>query len=263
MRTLYGLHPVRELLGAGARGLTEVWIAEGQRGREVEALEAMVRETGAPVRRAPRGQLDRLAGSRHHQGVVAIVADYRYHALEDLLSQAGERDEPPLLVVLDGIEDPQNLGAIIRSAHALGAHGVIVAKDRAAGITAAVAKASAGAIEHCWVARVTNISQSIELMKEFGIWSTALATDGDRAIGEIDLSGPTALVIGNEGEGIRPLVRRTCDYTARIQMGGELGSLNAAASASIALYEAARQRCRASTSSGGSGCGESEGESRS
>jgi 23S rRNA (guanosine2251-2'-O)-methyltransferase len=262
MRALYGIHPVRELVRAGAEGLSELWVAEGLRGREIDDLERMARQAGAKVHSAPRTRLDRLAGTHRHQGVVAVVADYRYRDLEELLSQPRARGEPPLLVVLDGVEDPQNLGAVIRSAHALGAHGVVIARDRAAGITAAVAKASAGAIEHCPVARVTNIAQAIESLKESGLWSTAMAADGDRTIDAVDLSGPSALIIGNEGEGIRPLVKRTCDYIARIEMAGKLGSLNAAVSASIALYEAMRQRLRTGGSPARGGDGESEGESR-
>jgi 23S rRNA (guanosine2251-2'-O)-methyltransferase len=145
-------------------------------------------------------------------------------------------------VLLDGVEDPQNLGAVIRSAHALGADGVVVPRDRAAAVTPAVAKASAGAVEHCPVVRVTNLARTVEELKEGGIWTVAAVPDGGRELQEIDLTGPTALVIGGEGQGIRPLVRRTCDHEARIPMVGRVGSLNASASAAIALYEAARQR---------------------
>ena len=148
----------------------------------------------------------------------------------------------PLLVVLDGVEDPHNLGAIIRSAHALGAHGVVIPKDRAVGVTPAAAKASAGAVERCPVARVTNVAKTLEALKEAGVWSVALAADGERPIAELDLKGPTALVLGSEGEGLRPLVRRTCDLSASIPMTGDLDSLSVSASAAVALYEAARQR---------------------
>ena len=153
MRTLYGLNPVREFLRAGGEGIAELWLGEGsERARTFADLARLARERGAKVREAPRPKLDRLAGTERHQGVVAVVADYRYRELEDLLALASSAGEPALLVVLDGIVDPQNLGAIIRSAHALGAHGVVVPKDRAAGVTPAAAKASAGAVEHCPVA---------------------------------------------------------------------------------------------------------------
>jgi len=247
VRVVYGVNPVRELLRAGGEGLAELWLAEGaERPRAFSELERLGRERGAKVRTAPRPRLDRLAGGAAHQGVVAVVADYRYRDVEDLLAAARERDEPPLLVVLDGVEDPQNLGAVVRSAHALGAHGVILPRDRAAGVTPAAAKASAGAVEHCPVARVANLSRTLEQLKEAGVWSVAAVPDGDRALREVDLAGPTALVVGGEGEGVRPLVRRTCDFTARIPMAGRLGSLNASAAAAIALYEAARQRAERS-----------------
>ena len=242
MRTLYGVNPVRELLRAGGEGLSELWLLEGSdRGRAFADLARLARERGAKVREAPRERLDRLSGTDRHQGVVAVVADYRYRELDELLEAAAE-PAAPLLVVLDGIEDPHNLGAIIRSAHALGAHGVVIPKDRAVGITAVAAKASAGAVEHCPVARVTNLSQALEKVKQAGIWTVALAADGDDELPAVDLTLPTALVIGSEGAGIRPLVRRTCDRAARIPMHGKVGSLNASTSAAIALYEALRQR---------------------
>ncbi len=243
MRTIHGVNPVRELLRAGGDA-AEVWVAEGaERGRLAEILR-LAREGGVRLKEAPRQKLDRLAGTDRHQGVVAVVADYRYREVEDLLEVARGRGEPPLLVLLDGIEDPQNLGAIIRSAHALGAHGVVIPKDRAAGITSTAAKASAGAVEHCPVARVTNIAQAMETMKESGIWMVGLAADGKGEIASLDLAIPTALVVGGEGQGLRRLVRERCDHVVRIPMSGEIASLNASTSAAICLYEAARQRAR-------------------
>jgi 23S rRNA (guanosine2251-2'-O)-methyltransferase len=242
MRIIYGLNPVRELLRTAAE-VSELWLAEGgTRGAAFAELERLARRADAKVRNAPRAKLDRLAGTDRHQGVVAVVADFRYAELDDLLARAKEAGDPPLLVVLDGVEDPHNLGAIIRSAHALGAHGVVIPKDRAVGVTPAVAKASAGAVERCAVARVTNVAQCLEALKEAGVWSVALAADAEKPLGDHDLRGPTALVLGSEGEGLRPLVRRTCDLAARIPMMGELDSLSVSASAAIALYEVARQR---------------------
>ena len=243
MRVVYGLNPVRELLRTATAEVSELWLAEGgTRGAAFAELERLARKGGAKVRAAPRPKLDRLAATDRHQGVVAVVADFRYADVADLLAAAKASGRPPLLIVLDGVEDPHNLGAIIRSAHALGAHGVIIPKDRAVGVTPAVAKASAGAVERCPVARVTNVAQAVEALKEEGVWSVALAADGDRPLREIDFKGPIALVLGSEGEGLRPLVRRTCDLAARIPMMGELDSLSVSASASVALYEAARQR---------------------
>lgn len=243
MRVVYGVNPVRELLRAGGEGLSELWLSEGgTRGPAFAELDRLGRAAGAKVRAAPRQKLDRLAGTDRHQGVVAVVADFRYAEPGELLAAAGASGRAPLLVVLDGVEDPQNLGAIVRSAHALGAHGVLIPKDRAVGVTPAVAKASAGAVERCPIARVTNVSKAIEGLKEAGVWSVALAADGERPLSAVDLTSPVALVLGSEGEGIRPLVRRTCDLSARIPMLGEVDSLSVSASAAVALYEAARQR---------------------
>ncbi len=243
MRVVYGVNPVREKLRAGAGEVAELWLAEGStRGAAFAELERLARAAGAKVREAPRQKLERLAGTDRHQGVVAVVADFRYAELDDLLAAAAASGRPALLVLLDGVEDPHNLGAIIRSAHALGAHGVVIPKDRAVGVTPAAAKASAGAVERCPVARVTNVAKTLEALKEAGVWSVALAADGDRPLADVDLRGPTALVLGSEGEGLRPLVRKTCDLSASIPMKGEVDSLSVSASAAVALYEAARQR---------------------
>lgn len=244
MRVVYGVNPIRELLAAGGE-VAELWIQEGGV-RAAPEFERLGKELGARVRHAPRAKLDRLAETDRHQGVVAVVADFRYRELDELVEAAKRGGVPPLLVVLDGVEDPHNLGAVIRSAHALGAHGVVIPRDRAVGVTPVVVKASAGAAEICPVARVTNIARSLEEMKEAGIWTVALAADGDRSIEEVDLAGATAVVLGSEGEGVRSLVRRTCDYVARIPMRGGFESLNVSASAAISLYEAARQRGGAS-----------------
>lgn len=243
MRIVYGVNPVREILRAGGEGLSELWLAErGTRGAAFAELERLGRSAGARVRASPRAKLDRLAGTDRHQGVVAVVADFRYTALEELVQAGAGSGEPPLLVILDGVEDPHNLGAIIRSAYALGAHGVVIPKDRAVGVTPVVAKASAGAVERCSVARVTNVAKTVESLKGAGIWSVALAADGDRTLTEVDLRGPVALVLGSEGEGLRPLVRKTCDLTARIPMKREMDSLSVSAAAAVCLFEAARQR---------------------
>lgn len=240
MRIVYGVNPVRELLQAGTE-VAEVWIQEGGV-RAGSELERLGREAGAAVRHAPRSRLDKVAGSDRHQGVVAVVADFRYSELGDLLDAAKAAGQPALIVVLDGVEDPHNLGAVIRSAQALGANGVVIPRDRAVGVTPAVAKASAGAVERCRVARVTNIARSLEELKEGGVWTVALAADGERSLDEIDFVGSMAIVLGSEGEGVRPLVRRSCDFVARIPMKGGFESLNVSASAAVALYEAARQR---------------------
>jgi 23S rRNA (guanosine2251-2'-O)-methyltransferase len=240
VRLVYGVNPVRELLQAGGE-VSELWLQEGGV-RAAPELERLGKELGAKVRHAPRARLDKLSGSDRHQGVVAVVADFRYSELEELLAAASEANQPPLLVVLDGVEDPHNLGAIIRSAQALGAHGVVIPRDRAVGVTPVVAKASAGAVERCRVARVTNIARSLEELKAAGVWTVALAADGERTLEDVGLQGAIAIVLGSEGEGVRPLVRRSCDFVARIPMKGGFESLNVSATAAVALYEAARQR---------------------
>jgi 23S rRNA (guanosine2251-2'-O)-methyltransferase len=245
VRVIYGVNPVKELFRAGGEGLDELWLAEGARSPSVEELERKAHEVGARVKHAPRQKLDRLAGVDRHQGVVAVLsADFRYAEVEEILEAARRRGQPPLLVVLDGVEDPQHLGAIARSAVALGAHGLIIPRDRAVGVTPVVVKASAGVIERCLVARVVNIAREIEALKQHGVWSVALCADGQGELSARDLSGGTALVLGSEGEGIRHLVKQTCDHTARIGMVGEVESLSVSAAAAVALYEAARQRRR-------------------
>ncbi len=243
MRIVYGMNPVRELLRSGAEGLSELWLAEGgDRPRAFAELERAARDRGAKVRSAPRQRLDRLAGVSQHQGIVAVVADYRSRELPEILEAAAASGRPPLVVLLDGLEDPQNLGAIVRSAHALGAHGVVLPRDRAVGVTPAAAKASAGAVEHVAIARVTNLVRAIEALKTSGLWTVCAVPDGDQDLASVDLRGPTALVLGGEGQGVRPLVRRSCDHAVRIPRLGRVGSLNASAAAAIALYEVVRQR---------------------
>jgi len=244
-RFVYGLNPVLEALHAHPQDVVRVLVERGRGGhrshggdRVAEAAAA----AGVRVEEAPHGELARRSGGGVHQGVGAEVAEFRYVELLDLMEAARTRGEPPFLLALDGVTDPQNLGALVRSAHALGAHGVVLPKDRAAGVTPAVAKAAAGALEHCPLARVTNLSRAIEDLKEEQVWSVALAPDGDRDVAEVDLTSGIVLVLGSEGKGVRPLVRKTCDLVARIPMPGQIGSLNVAAAGAVALYEAARQR---------------------
>src|SRR5262249_53865801 len=177
-----------------------------------------------------------------HQGVAARLREFAYASLEDVLARAKASDRPPLVVVADGLQDPHNLGAVIRSADALGVHGVVLPKDRSVGVTATVAKASAGAVEHVSVARVTNLSRALEELKEAGLWVAAADPDGEQLLWEARLDGPLAVVVGAEGAGVRPGVLKHCDLRLRIPMGGQVGSLNASVSAALVLYEVARQR---------------------
>jgi 23S rRNA (guanosine2251-2'-O)-methyltransferase len=241
-RFVYGVNPVLEALKAHPREVVRVLVERTREGRRSQGAERVVEtaaQAGVRVEDVPHGELSQRSRSGVHQGVGAEVAEFRYAELEDVLEGLSA---PAFLLVLDGVTDPQNLGALVRSAHALGAHAVVVPKDRAAGITPAAFKAAAGALEHCPVVRVTNLSRALEQMKERGIWTVALVADGDPELGGIDLTVPTALVLGSEGSGVRPLVRKTCDHVARIPMAGQVGSLNVAAAGAIALYEVARQR---------------------
>jgi 23S rRNA (guanosine2251-2'-O)-methyltransferase len=246
-RFVYGVNPVLEALKVHPNEVVRVLLERGKEGRRSQGADRVAHaaaQAGVRVEDVGQGELAHRSRSGVHQGVGAELADFRYAELEDLL--AGFRGPAPaLLLVLDGVTDPQNLGALVRSAHALGAHGVVLPKDRAAGVTPAAFKAAAGALEHCPVARVTNLSRALERIKEQGIWTVALAAEADRELSALDLTVPTAVVLGSEGTGVRPLVRKTCDHLARIPMAGQVGSLNVAAAGAVALYEIARQRLRA------------------
>jgi 23S rRNA (guanosine2251-2'-O)-methyltransferase len=231
--TVYGFRPVIEALRGGRRKVFEVLDATGN----AEVAKA-ARTAGVPVRKVPQARIGELARGGVHQGIAARVEPYPYVELEDLL---GPPD--PLVVVLDGVTDPQNLGAVLRVADGAGASGVVIPKDRAAGVTAAAVKASAGASEHVPVARVTNLRRAVDLMKEAGLWVYA-AEVGGRPHTDLDLTGPVGLVLGSEGRGVRRLVREGCDGTVSIPMLGAVGSLNVSVASAVLLYEAGRQRGR-------------------
>ena len=241
---LYGLHPVLEALRAQDRELHRIYLEQGRRGRAVEEILELARARHVPVAFELREGLDRRAGTARHQGAIGVAAAKAYLSLDDLLESAGKLDAP-LLLVLDGIEDPHNLGAILRTAEAVGAQGVIVPARRAVGLTATVAKVSAGAVEHLPVARVGNLSQAIERLKEARFWIYGLDTKGSRNYAEVDYRGPVALVVGGEGRGMRPLVAGRCDGTVRIPMRGKVESLNVSVATAIVLYEILRQRAGA------------------
>jgi 23S rRNA (guanosine2251-2'-O)-methyltransferase len=245
LRFVYGINPVLEALRAHPEQIARVLLERGRDGRRPPGAERVAQaaaQAGVRTDEAHPGELNRRTSHGVHQGVGAELADFAYSELPDLIEAAKAASAPPFLLVLDGVTDPQNLGALARSAHALGAHGLVLPKDRSATITPAAAKAAAGALEHCPVARVTNLSRALEEMKAAGLWIVGLAAEGDRPLQQIDLRTPLALVLGSEGKGIRPLVRKHCDHLARIEMAGRLGSLNVGAAGAIALYEVARQR---------------------
>ena len=245
MRFLYGVNPVLEALRAHPGEIRRVYVERGRDGRRSQGGEKVAeaaKAAGVRVEDAAHGDLERRSQGGVHQGVGAELADLAYVELPDLLEAAQARGTPPFLLVLDGVTDPQNFGALVRSAHALGADGVVIPKDRSAGMTPAASKAAAGALEHCKVARVTNLSRAIEDLKAANVWTVALAAEGEQELAQLDLTTGIALVMGSEGAGVRKLVREHCDHLARIPMAGNLGSLNVSAAGAIALYEVVRQR---------------------
>ncbi len=239
---LTGIHAVREALEAG-RPLELIVIARGRRGERIEEIVQFARRRGVPVRFEDRAQLDRLAGTRNHQGALAIAGAKQVTPLEDLLRQAASaRSAPGLLVLLDGVGDPQNLGAIVRSALAAGATGIVIPERRAVGLTEAVARASAGALAHLPVARVTNLGRAMESLKEAGYWLVGLDERAEKRYTEVDLTGAVAIVLGGEGKGLHELVRTRCDFVVSIPTSGPVRSLNVSVAAGVVLFEAVRQR---------------------
>ncbi|MEE9615091.1 MAG: 23S rRNA (guanosine(2251)-2'-O)-methyltransferase RlmB [Thermodesulfobacteriota bacterium] len=253
-RLVYGINPVREALrgrgGRGAKGgsggeVEKVVVSEGRCGRAAEEILKDAASKGIKVERVARKALDTLAGTQKHQGVLATLrGEYPYRDIEDLLSAWKESGTRAFFLVLDSIQDPQNLGSLVRTAHAAGVHGVITPKDRSAEVTAAVVKASAGATEHTRVARVTNLADALKRLKEEGVWVVGVEADSEEDIFTADLDRDLALVIGSEGKGIRRLVRERCDFCVSIPMAGRINSLNAAQAGAVALFEAKRQRGR-------------------
>src|SRR5690606_10528155 len=242
-RHVWGINPVLEALRARPEAIDRLLIADGALPTGVSGeLQSRARAARLSVERRPREHLHQLTDGGVHQGVVAVMRAYAYAEVEDLLEIASQAGEPPPLVALDGIQDPHNLGAIVRSAHALGAHGLIVTKDRAAPVTGVVAKASAGAIEHLRIARVTNLSRTLEDLKQAGLWIAAADPEGESTLWEARLDGPLAVVVGAEGPGVRPGVLKHCDLKVRIPMAGKVASLNASVSAALLIGEVARQR---------------------
>ena len=238
---LEGRNAVSEALKSG-RTIDKIFVADGDIDKGLQRLAAQAKEAGAVVVSVDRRKLDAMSYTRAHQGIIALAAAHEYATIDDILAEAAARGEAPLIVSCDELSDPHNLGAILRSAECAGAHGVIIPKRRSVGLTATVAKASAGAVEYMKVARVTNINSAISELKDKGVWVFGTAAEGSIPMYQADLSGPAAIVIGNEGDGMSPLVRKNCDVMVSIPMAGRISSLNASAAASILLYEAVRQR---------------------
>ncbi|MDR0862651.1 MAG: 23S rRNA (guanosine(2251)-2'-O)-methyltransferase RlmB [Oscillospiraceae bacterium] len=236
-----GRNAVLEAIRAGVP-LDKVYIAKGETDASLAHIASNARNAGAVVVDADRRKLDALSRTHAHQGVVALTAAAAYVEVADILAIARERGEEPLIVVCDGISDPHNLGAIIRTAEAAGAHGVVIPKRRSAGITAIVAKTSAGAAFHLPVARVANLTAALQELKEQGVWIYGTAPLAETVLWETDLRGAAAIVVGSEGEGMGRLVSETCDFQVKIPMAGKISSLNASVSAALIIYEAVRQR---------------------
>lgn len=239
---IFGRNAVKELLASG-RDIEKLFIQTGDREGSVNLLIGIASERRIPIIEADRSKLDSLSLGAHHQGVVAIAAERNYSTVDEILAYAEERGEKPFIIILDGVEDPHNLGAIIRSAECSGAHGVIIPKRRAVGLTSTAAKASAGAIEHMRVAKVTNLAMTIDELKERGLWLYAADMDGDSYY-DTDFSGAVALVMGSEGFGISRLVKEKCDFTLSIPLYGRVNSMNVSCAAAVLMTEVARQKNR-------------------
>ncbi len=237
---VFGVNPVREAL-RGSRGAFALYLQIGASDHRLEKIVALAGQRGVPLHRREKTDLTRMCGSSHHQGVALDVEPFPYADIDQVVAEASESGAPGLLLVLDGIQDPHNLGALIRSAACAGANAVIIPRDRACGVTGAAEKASAGAAETVPVVQVTNISQALESLKTAGYWVYGLTGEASSRLYDIDFSGNVVLVIGAEGEGIRPLVRKQCDVLMSIPLHGGVGSLNASVAGGIALFEVAKK----------------------
>ncbi|HBM80334.1 MAG: 23S rRNA (guanosine(2251)-2'-O)-methyltransferase RlmB [Clostridiales bacterium] len=236
-----GRNPVIEALKSG-RTIEKIYVSKGSYEGSIRQIISMAREGNMPILEIDRAKMDFMSETKNHQGVIAIASPYKYSDVDEILEYAEEKHEPPFIVILDEICDPHNLGSILRTADACGVHGVIIPKRRAVGLTPAVAKTSAGAVEYVKVAKVTNVTSTIRLLKKKGVWIVGADMDGKRAYFEADLKGPIALVIGNEGTGIGRLVKENCDFLVDLPMRGKIASLNASVAAGILMYEVLRQR---------------------
>ena len=236
-----GRNPVLEAIRAGHQ-LNKVYILKSESSGPVRAIKEAAYKRGIPVNQVDPKVLDRMAVTRNHQGVIAVAAEWKYATIDQILQKSKARNEPAFFVLLDGVEDPQNLGSIIRTAEAAGAHGLIIPERRAVGLTAAVSRASAGAVEYLPVARVTNLTKTIRELKKAGLWFTGVEMDGKLELYQADLSGPIGLILGGEGRGISRLVAEECDQMVRLPMWGRVNSLNVSVASGIALYEVRRKR---------------------
>lgn len=236
-----GRNSVLELLESG-KDINKIFITKGEKHGSINKIIAKAKENGIIIVEKDKNQMRQMAQNESYQGVIAIVPPYEYCEIEDILEEASKKSEDAFVLILDGIEDPHNLGSIIRTAETAGVHGIIIPKRRAACVNSTVNKVSAGAVQHMKIARVTNISDSIEKLKEAGLWICGTDINTDTYYNEQDLTGPLGIVIGNEGSGISEKVKKNCDFLVKIPMKGKVNSLNASVSAGIVIYEALRQR---------------------
>lgn len=236
-----GRNPVMEAI-KGGREIDKILIAKGSEQGSINKIIGMAKDKKIVIQYVERAKLDSMSETKSHQGVIALVTPYTYKTVDDIIETAENRKEDPFMIILDEIEDPHNLGAIIRTAECVGAHGVIIPKRRAVGLTPVVIKASAGAVEYMNIAKVSNIASTIEELKEKGIWVYGADMGGDQHYYDRDLAGPIAIVIGSEGKGIGRLIKEKCDFLVKIPMAGKVASLNASVAASVMMYEVLRQR---------------------
>ncbi|HIA14862.1 MAG TPA: 23S rRNA (guanosine(2251)-2'-O)-methyltransferase RlmB [Nitrospirales bacterium] len=239
---IVGVHPLKEALRTSNARLDQVLIRQGTRNRQQDEIFRLAKRARVPVKLVPSEALDRLARSLKHQGVLGYVSQKVYVSLDVLLEETGKNGTPPLFLMLDGVEDPRNMGAIIRTAEGAGVNGVVLPDRRAVGMTSVVARASAGALEHVAVTRVTNLSQGIERLKSSSVWVYGLDPNASKSYLDIDYRGSIAIVVGGEGKGIRPGVLKQCDDRVAIPMHGTVSSLNVSVAVAVLLYEVVRQR---------------------
>jgi len=241
---LYGIHPVLEAIAARKRLIRRIHVSTGRRSRRIEEIAVAAETRGIPVAEIGSDRLKGLAGTSRHQGVCAHATPFPYISFDQLLNDLSPDNPDPFWLVLDSVQDPHNLGALIRTALCTGIDAIVLPKDRSASATPAVSKASAGALEHCRLVRVTNLSRTLSAMQNHGVWMVRLDSRGAENLFRVDLTGPLALVVGGEEKGVRPLVKKHCDYLLAIPQVGPLGSLNASVAGAVAMYEAYRQRNR-------------------
>ncbi len=237
---IVGRNPVLEVLKA-EKEIDKIYVSKGELKGSIKKIISIAKDKNIVIQYVDKKKLDQIAPGVNHQGVAALVTPYDYYSIDDILDKAKESKKPPFIIILDGIEDPHNLGAIIRTAECAGVHGIIIPKRRAAHVTETVYKSSAGAVEHMLIAKVSNIPSTIDRLKDDGLWIYGADANGENYYFDTELKGPVALVIGSEGKGISKLVKEKCDFLVKIPMYGKISSLNASNAASILIYEVVRQ----------------------